>query len=161
MNAKLSVLLDSWPPNNLLLIISSWNLWTSSSYKKLYSNMTCSNLVFVKLVLLRLLFFCLMNTSGAMGLFKKLMLVHSSLGTILIGYILDPFHSLIIWLDHGCHCQFANTCFLPMFAAIGAIFSATYFVCTLQVCCWRICHFYLIKIEIGSQFNWKFITCRC
>ncbi|ONM01465.1 hypothetical protein ZEAMMB73_Zm00001d030752 [Zea mays] len=34
--------------------------------------MMCSNLVFVKLVLLRLLFFCLMNTSGAMGLFKKL-----------------------------------------------------------------------------------------
>jgi hypothetical protein len=33
--------------------------------------MTCSNLVFVKLVLLRL-FFGLMNTSGAMGLFKKL-----------------------------------------------------------------------------------------
>lgn len=59
-------------------------MWTSSSYKKLYSNMTCSNLVFVKLVLLRLLFFCLMNTSGAMGLFKKL-----NVGPLELGDYLD------------------------------------------------------------------------
>jgi hypothetical protein len=46
--------------------------------------MTCSNLVFVKLVLLRLLFFCLMNTSGAMGLFKKL-----NVGPLELGDYLD------------------------------------------------------------------------
>ena len=60
------------------------------------------------------------------------MLVHSILETILVGYILDLFTRC---LDHGYHCQFANTysfC-LPICAAIGAIFSATDSVCTLQV----------------------------
>jgi hypothetical protein len=54
--------------------------------------MTCSNLVVVKPVLLRLLsLFCLMDTSGAMGLFKKLDVGPLELGDYLGWIYTRPF----------------------------------------------------------------------
>lgn len=71
INAKINMLLDSRPP--YIADNYSWNMWRSSSYRKLSSNMMCSNLAVLKLLSCSGSWvFCLMDISGAMGLFKKL-----------------------------------------------------------------------------------------
>jgi hypothetical protein len=105
--------------------------------------MMCSNLVVLKLRVLSQVsnIFVYWTYQVLWDCSRNLMLVHSTSGIILVGYILDLFYFLIrLWIVDLLMLVFLHIC-----AAIGAIFSATDSVCTLQVSCRPICRLYLIK----------------